>query len=84
MLLTLEIHSAIVCGMNNTELAKNIGISRQMLEATVCGKRNFGYKAAKQATQVLGGTLDVWQDSNFAQMRMSLLEAFKEKTGGKK
>jgi len=81
-MLTTELNKYIVLSMNNEEIAKTLGKSRQMLEATIGGKRNFSYKAAKKASEVIGGTVDIWQDKDYSQMRLSLFEAFKKKTGG--
>lgn len=63
--------------MNNEETAKLIGKSRQMLEATISGKRNFGYQAAKMASRIIGGTIDVWQDREYAHIRQQLYSSFK-------
>jgi len=65
--------------MNNTEIAKTIGISRQMLESTVCGKRNFSYQTTKRAVQIIGGTADTWQDPDYTALRMELFKTFKSR-----
>ncbi|MFV0439296.1 MAG: hypothetical protein ACK5PS_18100 [Desulfopila sp.] len=65
--------------MNNTDCAKNIGKSRQMLEAAISGKRNLGYQAAKRASKIFGGTIDIWMDPDCVAIRRQLVERFKGK-----
>lgn len=79
MLLTVALTLATVVGMNNEQIANSLSKSRQMLEATVCGKRNFGYRTAKKAVQIFGGSTEIWQDPELVKMRIQLFKAFKKK-----
>ena len=79
MILTVALSLATVGSMNNEEIASSLSKSRQMLQATVCGKRNFGYKTAKKAVQIFGGSTEIWQDPELVKMRIQLFKAFKKK-----
>ena len=61
----------------NTEIAKMVGCSRPSLELYCRGERNPRYPIAKNLIAVLGGTLDIWLDSNQADARGRLLRRFK-------
>ena len=67
--------------MTNSDIAQLIGRGRQQLEAVVRGEKNFSYKFAKRATEVLGGTIHVWQDISYTKARQELLNTFKHGRG---
>ena len=66
--------------MKKIEIANMLGLStRQQLDLVLQGKRNFSFAVAKKATELIGGSLELWQDSELAEGRKEVLSEFLEK-----
>jgi len=63
--------------MKTKQIAEILGKSRQFLENVVNGRGNFGYQAAKKATLLIGGTLDVWMDKSYTEERKKLFRTLR-------
>lgn len=68
--------------MNNTEIARKIRKSRQLLEAALKGERNFSYRTARVAVDVIGGTVETWMDPKRVEERQQLVAALKGDSAG--
>ncbi len=65
--------------MKTKDIAGIIRVSRQGLENVVNGRRNFSYLFAKNASLLLGGTLDVWLDKSYTEERKRLFREMRGK-----
>ncbi len=79
-LVDLAIAICYFATMTKTEAAKMIGITRQHLDYSLAGKKNFSFETARKAVVVLGGTLSLWQDRSRADDRKKVWESFQLKT----
>lgn len=74
--LTWQLERANLATMRKREIVQLLGITRQHLEMTLAGKRNFSFPVSKKATAVIGGTIGLWQDRERADERRATWKKF--------